>query len=91
VQAVHGKHFSRRKWDHFVKSRAVPGSDVGFAEIEVMLCDIPSRTEVEDEQRQLQLEEEGFFAFFLIIFFFFLFFFLIFFVHIFQNQRIKSF
>ena len=59
VQAVHGKYFSRRKWDRFVKNRAVPGSNVGFAEIEVMLCDIPSKSELADDQKQLEQEEEG--------------------------------
>ncbi|XP_076462524.1 uncharacterized protein LOC143294889 [Babylonia areolata] len=58
MQAVHGRCFSRPKWERFVKGRAVPGSGVGFAEIEVMLCDIPSRTEREVEQRRLQQEEE---------------------------------
>ena len=56
---MHGKYFSRRKWDRFVKNRAVPGSNVGFAEIEVMLCDIPSKSELADDQKQLEQEEEG--------------------------------
>ncbi|KAL8571462.1 hypothetical protein ACOMHN_051168 [Nucella lapillus] len=59
MQAVQGRYFSRRKWDLFVKSRAMPGSGVGFAEIEVMLCDIPSKTERQDEERRLQQDEEA--------------------------------
>ncbi|KAK7508272.1 hypothetical protein BaRGS_00000511 [Batillaria attramentaria] len=58
IQAVHGKHFSRQKWERFLKSRAVPGSSIGFAEIEVMLCDIPSRTELKDEEDLQRQEEE---------------------------------
>ncbi|XP_069127879.1 uncharacterized protein [Argopecten irradians] len=54
VQTVHGKFFSKRKWEVFIKSRAVPGSGVSFAEIEVLLCNIPNR----DESREEQLEQE---------------------------------
>ncbi|KAK7100159.1 trichohyalin-like [Littorina saxatilis] len=58
VQAVHGKYFSKRKWERFLKSRAVPGSGVGFAEVEVMLCDIPSKTDAEDERRLTEQDED---------------------------------
>lgn len=59
VQTVHGKFFSRKKWELFLKSRAVPGSGVSFAEIEVILCKIPSRGETRDEELQLEREREG--------------------------------
>lgn len=59
MQAVHGKYFSKRKWERFLKSRAVPGSGVGFAEVEVMLCDIPSKTDAEDERRLTEQDEDG--------------------------------
>ncbi|XP_035825821.1 trichohyalin [Aplysia californica] len=52
VQSVHGRFFSPGKWSNFVKSRAVPGSGVTFAEIEVMLCDIPSKQILEEEERE---------------------------------------
>ena len=74
VQAVHGKYFSRRKWERFLKNRAVPGSSITFAEIEVMLCDIPSKSELAEDEKRLQQEEEGdhsLFALFFSIFVFF--------------------
>ncbi|XP_060077748.1 trichohyalin-like [Ylistrum balloti] len=58
VQTVHGKFFSRKKWETFIKSRAIPGSGVSFAEIEVLLCNIPSRDESRDEQLELERERE---------------------------------
>ncbi|XP_025111092.1 vicilin-like seed storage protein At2g18540 isoform X2 [Pomacea canaliculata] len=58
TQAVHGKYFSRRKWDHFLKSRPVPESRIGFAEIEVLLCELPSRASLEEEERLQQQEEK---------------------------------
>ncbi|OWF56342.1 Reticulocyte binding protein 2-like b [Mizuhopecten yessoensis] len=58
VQTVHGKFFSRKKWETFLKSRAIPGSGVAFAEIEVLLCSIPSRGESRDEELELERERE---------------------------------
>lgn len=59
VQAVHGKYFSKRKWEYFVTHRPAPGSGVSFAEIEVMLCDIPNRMETLDEQNEAEKERDG--------------------------------
>ncbi|XP_046327334.2 vicilin-like seed storage protein At2g18540 isoform X1 [Haliotis rufescens] len=71
VQTVHGRYFSKRAWEEFLLRRAVPGSGVSFAEIEVLLCDIPSRLKLEKEnkdddrekeerlRRQRELEEEA--------------------------------
>lgn len=59
VQAIHGKYFSRRLWDMFVRSRAVPGSSMHFAEIEVMLCNIPSIQDLMDEEDAERRELEG--------------------------------
>ena len=49
---VHGKQFSRKGWERFIKQRAVPGSAVGFPEIEVDLCNIPCNIGEEDEERK---------------------------------------
>lgn len=59
VQAVHGKHFSQNKWTKFIKTRAVPGAGVCFAEIEVMLCDIPNRYELREEEEEKRRQMEG--------------------------------
>ena len=59
MQAVHGKYFSRRKWEKFLRSRAVPGSGVSFAEIEVMLCNVPSIQELMEEEDAERREIEG--------------------------------
>ncbi|CAG2210802.1 caldesmon-like isoform X1 [Mytilus edulis] len=59
VQAVHGKYFSKRKWEYFVTHRPAPGSGVSFAEIEVMLCDIPNRMETLDEQNEAEKERDA--------------------------------
>ncbi|XP_050400885.1 capping protein inhibiting regulator of actin dynamics [Patella vulgata] len=64
TQSVHRDYFSEKKWEYFVRSRLVPGSGVSFPEIEVMLCDIPNRLEVEEEMmeqnrlRQEKLEKQ---------------------------------
>ena len=50
VQAVHGKHFSQKQWTKFLNTRAVPWSGVCFADIEVMLCDVPSCYEHGEEE-----------------------------------------
>lgn len=64
VQTVHGRHFSKKKWDEFVKCRPVPGSPVAFAEIEVMLCNIPNRLDLQSEKMEEEKEREGdFFGF----------------------------
>lgn len=59
VQTVHGRHFSKKKWDEFVKCRPVPGSPVAFAEIEVMLCNIPNRLDLQSEKMEEEKEREG--------------------------------
>ncbi|KAK3600386.1 hypothetical protein CHS0354_016002 [Potamilus streckersoni] len=46
LQAVHGRFFSKKRWDQFLQSRPIVNEDVAFAEIEVMLCDIPNSEEV---------------------------------------------
>ncbi|XP_052274069.1 trichohyalin-like [Dreissena polymorpha] len=62
VQAMHGKNFSRRKWAAFLKNRAIPGTLVAFAEIEVLLCNVKSSLDVlqdnEEEERDRQAELE---------------------------------
>ncbi|XP_077982721.1 uncharacterized protein LOC144437614 [Glandiceps talaboti] len=58
MEAVHGNLFSRRKWERFVRTRPVPGSRISFAEIEVDLCNIPSREEVELEKLEEERERE---------------------------------
>lgn len=58
VQTVHGRHFSKKKWDEFVKCRPVPGSPVAFAEIEVMLCNIPNRLDLQSEKMEEENERE---------------------------------
>ncbi|XP_013404051.1 trichohyalin [Lingula anatina] len=58
MQSIHGKSFSRRKWDKFIKTRPVPGSGVSFAEIEVELCNIPNRLEVEIELKEEEKDME---------------------------------
>ena len=59
VQSVHDRFFSKRKWEKFLRGRAVPGSGVSFAEIEVMLCDIPSITDILDEEEEENRLAEG--------------------------------
>lgn len=55
-QAVHDDFFSQRRWVKFLRSRAAPGSDISFAEIEVPLCNIPTldwlEEDKEDEERE---------------------------------------
>nr|XP_022316680.1 trichohyalin-like [Crassostrea virginica] len=58
VQTVHGRHFSRKRWEEFVRSRPIPGSPVAFAEIEVMLCNIPNRLDLMTEKMELEKEKE---------------------------------
>ncbi|KAK3781008.1 hypothetical protein RRG08_046312 [Elysia crispata] len=52
MQSVHGRYFSPGRWSNFIKSRAVPTSGIAFAEIEVMLCDIPSKQSLEEEEKE---------------------------------------
>ena len=59
MEAVHGDLFSKRQWERFLKNRAVPGSDVSFAEIEVDLCNIPSREDIALEQFEAKQEKDG--------------------------------
>lgn len=58
VQAVHGKYFSKKKWDYFIIHRPAPGSGVSFPEIEVMLCEIPNRLALLEEQNETDKERE---------------------------------
>ncbi|XP_072170392.1 uncharacterized protein [Diadema setosum] len=58
-EAVHGNLFSRRRWERFLRSRAVRGSGISFEEIEVDLCNIPSRQEIAmEEYEELREREE---------------------------------
>ena len=59
VQTVHGDCFSKRKYEHFMRHRNAPGTGVTFAEIEVMLCNIPSRAELLLEEEEEKREEQG--------------------------------
>lgn len=59
VQSVHGKYFSKKKWEYFITHRPAPGSGVSFPEIEVMLCDVPNRMEHLDEQNETDREREA--------------------------------
>ena len=59
VQNVHGEYFSRLRWDNFLRTRAAPKTGVSFPEIEVMLCDIPSKEEFEQEQLMLKKLQKG--------------------------------
>jgi hypothetical protein len=59
MQMVHGDFFSRHKWEAFLRHRAVPGSGVSFAEIEVMLCNIPSNQDRMEEEEEERLRQAG--------------------------------
>ena len=59
VKSVHGPHFSKCGWEKFLSGRAVPASAVSFAEIEVLLCDIPSLAEIMDEEEEERRLKEG--------------------------------
>ena len=59
MQMVHGEFFSKHKWETFLRQRAVPGSGVTFAEIEVILCDIPSLAELLEEEKHERTEAMG--------------------------------
>lgn len=59
MQAVHGKYFSNKGWEKFLRSRLIPGGGVSFGEIEVMLCEIPSKLQVDQELHEAEREEEG--------------------------------
>lgn len=57
-QAVHDDFFSQRRWVKFLRSRAAPGSEISFAEIEVPLCNIPSLDWLEEEKEDEEKEKE---------------------------------
>ncbi|KAK2162247.1 hypothetical protein LSH36_101g03021 [Paralvinella palmiformis] len=61
MENAHAPYFSSLRWQRFVKRRAVPGSGVSFAEIEVPLCNIPSKedwlADLEQERREQEEEE----------------------------------
>lgn len=59
MQSVHGNHFSRHKWDVFIKSRPAPGCKVSFAELEVELCNIPCLMDVMEEQEEERRRKAG--------------------------------
>ena len=42
-----------------MRTRAAPGSGVTFAEIEVILCNIPSKSELMEEEEEERKEREG--------------------------------
>ena len=42
-----------------MRTRAAPGSGVTFAEIEVILCNIPSKSELMEEEEEERKEKEG--------------------------------
>ena len=58
-QAVHDDFFSHRRWLKFLRSRAAPGSGISFAEIEVLLCDIPTMDWLDEERQDEDKEKEG--------------------------------
>ncbi|CAD5117739.1 DgyrCDS6485 [Dimorphilus gyrociliatus] len=58
VQSVHGKWFSKKKWEKFLRHRAVPKSGVRFSEIEVILCNIPSKEDYLLEQGEDERERQ---------------------------------
>ncbi|XP_070555975.1 apical junction molecule ajm-1-like [Ptychodera flava] len=58
MESVHGNLFSQRKWEKFLHSRPVPGSRVSLAEIEVDLCNIPSKEDILHEKMEEERERE---------------------------------
>ena len=56
---MHADCFSKRKFEQFMRQRAAPGTGVTFAEIEVMLCNIPSRAELLQEEEEEKRDEQG--------------------------------
>ena len=56
---MHGKNFSKRKWAHFLSSRAVPGSPVSFPEIEVLLCNVKSNKDSQLDREAEEKERQG--------------------------------
>ena len=50
-QAVYDDFFSHRRWLKFLRSRAAPGSGISFAEIEVPLCNLPTRDWLDEEKQ----------------------------------------
>jgi len=59
MENAHAPYFSSLRWQRFVKRRAVPGSGVSFAEIEVPLCNIPSKEDWLADLEQERREQEG--------------------------------
>ncbi|PIK57548.1 putative trichohyalin isoform X2 [Apostichopus japonicus] len=57
-EVVHGNLFSQRRWEKFLNSRPVSGTGISFVEIEVDLCNIPSREAIALEQLEEQREQE---------------------------------
>lgn len=60
-QAVHDDFFSQRRWVKFLRSRAAPGSEISFAEIEVPLCNIPTLDWLEEEKEEEEREKDELF------------------------------
>ncbi|ESP05146.1 hypothetical protein LOTGIDRAFT_227829 [Lottia gigantea] len=59
AQCVHREFYSNRNWEYFLLRRLVPGSGVTFPEIEVMLCNIPNRLDLEEEwQEEEKLKQD---------------------------------
>lgn len=57
-QAVHDDFFSQKRWLKFLRSRAAPGSEISFAEIEVPLCNIPTLDWIEEEREEEEREKD---------------------------------
>ena len=57
-QAVHDEYFSHRRWVRFLRNRVAPGTGISFAEIEVPLCDIPTRDWLEEDKGEEDKERQ---------------------------------
>ena len=59
MENAHAPYFSSLRWRRFVQNRPVPESAVSFAEIEVPLCNIPSREDWLADLERERREREG--------------------------------
>lgn len=57
-QAVHDDFFSQKRFVKFLRSRAAPGTEISFAEIEVPLCNIPTLDWLDEEKEDEEREKE---------------------------------
>ena len=90
VQNVHGEYFSSLNWDTFLRTRNAPTTGVNFPEIEVMLCNIPSREEYLLEQAKLKKLAEGLFKYFILYLFSIFFRFFLQFIFKFKMQKMVN-